>query len=146
MKWYNMDKKKILLPILMVIILILVLFTGCINLNDFPVKTISPSVNYDFNNVQLKGYIAFPFCKSKNYKFVYDTESHENWEEYKHNVSATAGPYGGRFVEVMQFSEFEHKVTYYIRGVAYCYDFRRPFKHYEEGYYAGSNVKLFIDS
>ena len=142
---YNMEKKKIVLPILMVIILILVLFTGCVR-RDFPVETGRPDVNRDFARVQLIGFIGVPFCKARNHKFVYDTESHENWEDYQYIESVElVKPNERRFNARLETQELEHKVTYYVRAVAYCYDFKRPFKIFEEGYYSGYEKTFYIN-
>ena len=141
-----MDKKKILLPILMVIILTLVLFTGCTSLRNFPVGTIKPDVSRFFERVHLRGIIGVPFCKARNHTFVYDTESHENWEDYQYKILDTAaGPNQRRFNARLDTWELEHKVTYYVRAVAYCYDFKRPFKIFEEGYYPGDEETFYIN-
>jgi hypothetical protein len=141
-----MKRKKILLPILIVIILILVLFTGCTSLRYFPVETLEPDVSWDFERVHLRGYIAVPFCKARGHKFVYDTESHENWEDYQYKISGEVySPSSRRFDAGLSTRDLEHEVTYYVRAVAYCYDFKRPFKNFEEGHYTGGEETFYIN-
>jgi hypothetical protein len=141
-----MEKKKKLLPILIIIILILVLFTGCTGQREFPVQTQKPDVSWDFERVQLIGFIAVPFCKACNHRFVYDIESHENWEDYQFTETVDGlSPYESRFNAGISTRDLEHKIMYYVRAVAYCYDFIGRFKDYEEGYYSGSEKTFYID-
>jgi hypothetical protein len=141
-----MKKKKKLLPILIVIILILVLFTGCTSLRHFPITTVEPDVSRDFQRVHLRGIIGVPFCKARNHKFVYDTESHENWGDYQYKISGEVYSNTSRiFTAALYTPDLEHKVTYYVRAVAYCYDFKRPFKIFEEGHYSGDEETFYIN-
>ena len=77
--------------------------------------------------------------------FVYDTESHENWEDYKFNKSDFCPPDGRQYGINLWFDEVPHKVTCYTRAVAYCYDFKRPFQDYEDGYYQSKEFTFYVD-
>jgi hypothetical protein len=136
--------KKIIIPIIFVLIFAGVIISGCVDPKGFPVWTISPDVDYWYENIQLIGQVGIPFCKAKNYTFVYDTISHENWSDYaiKKYVDIFP-PYYNSFYGVLIFSQVQYGVTYYVRAVAYCYDFKKPFQNYAEGYYQGDE-KTFI--
>ena len=137
--------KKMIIPIIFVMIFIIVMLSGCIYREGFPVDTWDPRVKYQYTHVHLLGEVGVPFCKARNHLFVYDTESHEDWEEYQYSRSGSANPDDHLFATSLYFYEVQYKVTYYVRGVAYCYDFKYPFKDYEEGYYQGEEVTFYID-
>ena len=138
-----MNKKRLVIPIAFVLVLNIAMLSGCI-WETVPVETLTPRVEYDFEYVHLKGRVAVPFCKAQNHKFVYDTEPHENWEDYAIKVPVRGmEPTAYLFAKNLFYGDVEHGVTYYVRAVANCYDFKRPFDDYEEGYYQGED-KTFI--
>jgi hypothetical protein len=137
--------KKMIIPIILLLVFIIPVFSGCVDLKGFPVWTNPPHVNYDFSNINLKGQIGIPFCKAKNHSFVYDTVSHENWTDYPFIVYEPVGP---NFIFIrgfLGFSDITHGITYYVRAVAYCYDFKKPFDKYAEGYYQGNEQTFFVE-
>ena len=122
------------------------MLSGCTSLRYFPVETLEPDVSWDFERVHLTGLIGVPFCKARNHTFVYDTESHENWEDYQYKISCEGySPSSRRFDEGLSTRVLEHEVTYYVRAVAYCYDFKRPFKFFKEGYYTADKETFIIN-
>jgi hypothetical protein len=136
--------KKIIIPIIFVLIFVGVIISGCVDPKGFPVWTREPDINYDFYNVGLTGQIGVPFCKAKNHTFVYDIVSHENWEEYAYKMHDDLNPPNAQFFYGrLDFNKIQAGVTYYTRSVAYCYDFKKPFQNYAEGYYQGDE-KTFI--
>ena len=138
-----MEKRILLLGIIFFILISLILLSGCISEGRVPVATINAEVRREFQSVSLNGRIAFPFCKANNTMFVYDTESHENWEDYNFTIEADIS--GARFAVRIFDDEVEHYKTHYFRAVAYCYDFKGPLRNYEEGYYAGIEKTFYIN-
>jgi hypothetical protein len=135
--------KKMVIPIIFVLIFTITNISGCLSLANFPISTWSPIVHYDNSSwVQLAGEIGVSFCKSDNHMFVYDTESHKNWSDYAFRRNNTFFRVFAFFDE-LNSSEITHGVTYYVRAVAYCYDFEKPFQDYKERYYQGDE-KTFI--
>ena len=137
-----MNKKRLVIPIAFVLVLNIAMLSGCI-WETVPVETLTPRVEYDFEYVHLKGRVAVPFCKAQNHKFVYDTEPHENWEDYEFKRPVFNTP-SYTFAEKIYFWEVEPGVTYYVRAVAQCYDFKMPFKSYEEGWYQGKELSFYM--
>ena len=138
-----MEKKKSIFIIIFVLILFLILLSGCIGEGRIPVATIYSHVDWDLELVILYGAIAYPFCKASSTMFVYDTESHENWEDYNYSIGVTPSkPY--RFTAGIRDDQVQHHITYYFRAVAYCYDFWGPLRNYEEGYYAGMELTFYV--
>jgi len=133
-------RRKILIPIIFVFIFFIAMFSGCYEIETFPVHTEPPEISEMYKNIQLIGEVGVPFCKATSHKFVYDTESHENWEDYAFRRDSWADPNDFRFHEVIVFCEVAVGVTYYFRAVAYCYDFKRPYEDYEEGFYQGGEL------
>jgi hypothetical protein len=105
--------------------------------------TLIPVVNGDYQYILLIAEVGVPFCKVKDCMFVYDNKSHENWSDYKFRKESSLYYY--RFHESIPFFEVLPHVTYYVRAVAYCYDFKKPFENYTDGYYQGAE-KTFIRS
>ena len=140
-------KKVILIPIIFVSIFFLSILSGCVDPDTFPIVTKKPDVSHEYQRVQLIGEIGVPFCKAKDHSFVYDTESHDNWEDYEfRKVDDNAPPDCRLFFNTIWFNEVQHKVTYYVRAVAYCYDFKKPYEDYEEKIYQASNeVTFYVD-
>jgi hypothetical protein len=80
---------------------------------------------------------------AKNHTFVYDTEPHEYWENYSFAIEGRLHPNEPNFYAKLHFSDIQHDITYYLREVAYYYDFKKSFEDYEDGYYQGKE-KTFI--
>ena len=136
--------KKVWIASIFALIFTIALFSGCVYTDDFPVATFEISINDIYSMIHLEGAIGVPFCKAKNHTFVLDTESHENWEDYAIKVPVRGmEPTAYLFAKNLFYGDVEHGVTYYVRAVANCYDFKRPFDDYEEGYYQGED-KTFI--
>jgi hypothetical protein len=133
-----------IISLIFVLIFVGVIISGCVDPKGFPVWTRSPDVSDEFHRVQLIGQIGVQFCKAKNHTFVYDNESHENWKDYLLKEPVTVhDPETQFFYARVGFSEIKAGVTYYVRAVVYCYDFKKPFEKYAEGYYQGDE-KTFI--
>jgi hypothetical protein len=144
-----MKKTKIVITIAFALILTIAMFSGCLrgHGDEFPVVTIKPDVSHIYRNVQLRGAVGYLFCKAKNHTFVYDTESHENWEDYAFTLSAGPEPPDAHyFYYILGFSELQEDITYYVRAVVYCYNFKFPYKVYEEGYYQGRDQTFIIET
>jgi hypothetical protein len=136
--------KKMIISIILLLVFIIPIFSGCLLMETFPVETIIPRVNWDYSNVKLTGKIGVPFCKAKNHTLVYDNVSHENWSDYAIKLYIDHVPSGDKFFYgILSFLDLKSGVTYYTRSVAFCYDFEKPFLNYEEGYYQGDE-KTFI--
>ena len=141
-----MMRKKQLIPVIFVLIFIIAMLSGCILTDEFPISTASPSVNYEYINVGLSGYVGVPLCKARDHRFVYDTEPHENWEDYQFiEYADNVPPDDYRFGAILGVVELQYKTTYYVRAVAYCYDFKYPYQDYEEGFYQGAEETFYID-
>ena len=139
-------KKKMIIPIIFVLIFIIAMLSGCVSPDEFPIATRSPDVSDEYDRIQLKAELGYPFCLAKNHTFVYDTEPHNNWEDYEFKEVIYNLPNNLRkFFSGLFFDEVQHGVTYYVRAVAYCYDFKRPFQEYQEGYYQGEERTFYID-
>jgi hypothetical protein len=138
-----MKRKKTVFIITFVLIILLSLLSGCIIEGKIPVATLYAHEFWDDNSVSLHGRFAYPLCNANNTKFVYDTESHENWEEYQFTIGADI--YKEHFSVRISADDLIHYKTYYFRAVAYCYNFKGPLKDYEEGYYSGIELTFYIN-
>jgi hypothetical protein len=140
-----MKKKKMIMPFILLLVFIIPIFSGCVYPKGFPIWTRPTDVNYDFKFVNFKGQVGIPFCMAKNHRFVYDNVSHENWTDYPFIVYDTAFPNDIFFQEQIGFYDIKHGITYHVRAVAYCYDFKKPFQNYAEGYYQGDEQTFFVE-
>ena len=138
--------KKVWIASILALMFTIAMFSGCIFPDEFPVKTIKAFVNPDREVVGLRGGIGAVWCKARHHTLVWDDESHENWEDYEFmEEDENHPPDSRRFAVRLEFSEIQKGVTYYFRAVAYCYDFKRPFKDYEERYYQGEELTFIVD-
>lgn len=139
-------KKKMIIPIIFLLIFIIAIFSGCLYTDQFPIATGPPSVNYQYINVGLSGYVGVLLCKARDHRFVYDNDSHENWEDYAYvKYADNVPPDEFRYGAHLGFFELKYKTTYYVRAVAYLYDFKYPYQDYEEGFYQGEQKTFYID-
>jgi len=139
-------RRKILIPIIFVFIFFIAILSGCVDPEHFPIITKQTKVSFEYSHIKLTGEVGVPFCKAKDHMFVYDTESHGNWEDYANReIVDNVPPDKPRINAVLGFNEVQHKVTYFVRAVAYCYDFKKPFDDYEEGYYQGNEQTFYVD-
>jgi hypothetical protein len=132
-----------IIPIILLLVFVIAIFSGCLTMETFPVATITPEVSYEYHRIDLTGEVGVPFCKAKERMFVYDTVPHENWSDYAFRVYDNTSPIDRYFRQGFGFYDLKAGITYYVRAVAYCYDFKKRYIDYKDGYYQG-NEKTFI--
>jgi hypothetical protein len=140
-----MKKKKLLIPIVFTVILSVAIFSGCfaIDLLKEPIAAHSDIDNYD-QRIDLTGHWSL-LCKAKDFKIVYDKETHDNWEDYNHIRTAGSNEHYRVFSISLFQRDVDYGVTYYWRAVAYCYDFKGRFRNLEEGIYQTEEQTFISD-
>ena len=129
-----MNRYKLTIPILFILLFSIISFSGCLLLKE-PVKTRGAWCEYELGRSFADAFYSH-YCKIKNPHFVYDTESRENWEEYRFTEECDLiDPTTGYFR--CEFMNLTSRVIYYTRAVVFCYDFWGPLKDYENGCYQG---------
>jgi hypothetical protein len=141
----KMKNKKRVIAIILLLVFVIIVFSGCLKMETFPVDTGPPDNNDDYSRIDLTGEVGFPLCLTKDHMFVYDTVSHENWSDYEFIKSVT---YPSHYVKFFRGSlgywDLKLHVTYYVRAVAYCYNFKKPYDDYVDGYYQGEEKTFKI--
>jgi hypothetical protein len=116
------------------------MLSGCYMLR-VPVKTRSAWCDYEYSQSFADGFYSH-YCKVEDPHFVYDTESHEHWTEYRYTrKSAIHDPITGYFR--CDFNGLKSHQDYYTRAVVYCYDCWGPLRNYEDGWYQGEEFYFF---
>jgi len=152
-----MMNKRIIIPILFILIFLIAAFSGCISKDDilekyeFPVK--SYFAQYWPDKIVLQGGVMedYPIygqkiyiCSSYNYQFVYDIEKHNDWQDYYYRVDAYRDPDSNfMIISEIDIDEFDPDVTYHFRFVAYCHSFTTLYNInylFHEGWYQGKDV------
>ena len=134
-----MNKKKVMIPIIFVLVLIVAMFSGCQVDLTTPVYTDGAYwYGYPYTHLKggLEGYGAF---KASNQSFVVDTVSHENWENYSDRYAAII-PYKSIFYIAIYWDDLPEG-KYYFRALAYCYDFRNDL-NFTDGWYQGAEMSF----
>ena len=132
------NKKKLIIPIVFALILITAGLSGCFDppyLLREPLTTRS-KILWKSESIYLWGYWSI-FCNVEGViKIAWDSESHENWENYSHiEVCEVQFELREFYLFLKMYEDIQPDTDYYYRAVAYCYDFIGTLRDFEDGIY-----------
>ena len=134
-------KKKLVIPVIFILIFLISILSGCIVDYDKPVTTIKNHViYYNYTHHFYGGWS--PFCEAKDFMVVIDTQYHDNWENYSKRISGDYYSVSHKiriFLAVCYLNEIPQNTVIHWRAVAYCYDFKGPLRGLEDGFYQGED-------
>ena len=133
-----MLKKKLIIPIVFVLVLTIAGLSGCFNPNTILLRqplTTRTVIHWRYESIHLWGYWSI-FCHAKDIKIAWDSGSHENWENYSH-IEACEVQWELResWLILHLYDDIQPDTDYYYRVVAYCYDFIGTLRDFEDGIY-----------
>ena len=131
--------KKVWIASILALIFTIAIFSGCLGSGKVPVVTLRA-----YENAVCRAFAEGQwsvFCKASDQCFVYDSRSHETWEDYRVIVKADMINHITKRWK-SELLELLFGVTYYVRVIAYCYNFWGPLKNFEDGWYQGEELSF----